>query len=620
MVRIQYLINTFSSAQLGYLVAALLLAPTSGSSAPVAEISYIPQMMAPSLNPPHEERPEQPAMRLEKSIIATLAAVPSVEWTYHRTADGQHPNGDEQQIMWLMNRARQNPVAEGVWLATAPEFTLARNYFQVNTQLLQTEFASYASKPPGAFDRRLYHAAKAHSDDLIIRDAQDHVGQLDRIDAAGFQWQSYGGNVFSYATDALNAHGGWNIDWGFGSGGMQDGRGHRIAIMAVNYDYTNVGIAAVPESNANTAIGPLVVTGNYCQARENSVDHFNRFIVGTVWRDQNSNSRYDPGEGLPNILITPNQGQYFAITAAGGGYAIPITTSGAYQITFSGSGIHITQSVQVNTQSVLLDLQPEQSSLGSAVGVFRAGTWFLDANGNSAWDGCPQDGGQDLCLYNSFGTTGDLPATGHWDGGAKSSIGVLRPGAGEWFIDRNGNRQWDGCVADGCYAFGQAGDLPVAGDWNGTGFAKIGVFRHGQWYLDANGNGQWDGCGVDRCFAFGQFGDLPVAGNWGGGIQAGVGVFRAGTWYLDDNGNGAWDGCQQDGGQDRCLYNSFGQAGDLPAAGDWNGDGVAKVGVFRNGTWYLDYNGNGAWDGCGIDRCYEGSFGMKGDLPVAGQW
>ena len=254
---------------------------------------------------------------------------------------------------------------------------------------------------------------------------------------------------------------------------------------------------------------------------------------------------------------------------------------------------------------------------GAAVGVFRAGTWFLDANGNGAWDGCQQNGGQDLCLYNSFGQAGDMPAAGNWNGGAKSSIGVLRSGTGEWFIDHNGNHQWDGCGTDGCYSgFGAPGDLPVAGDWNGTGFAKIGVFRNGQWFLDANGNGAWDGCGVDLCLNFGQMGDWPVAGNWDGGLKAGVGVFRNGTWFLDYNGNGKWDGCNID----RCYYGSFGQTGDLPAAGDWNGDGKAKVGVFRNGTWYLDYNGNGAWDGCAVDRCYVGSFGVKGDLPVAGQW
>ena len=251
-------------------------------------------------------------------------------------------------------------------------------------------------------------------------------------------------------------------------------------------------------------------------------------------------------------------------------------------------------------------------TFGSAVGVFRNGQWFLDANANGAWDGC----GTEFC-FSGFGQAGDLPASGNWDGGTKGYIGVLRSGTGQWFVDRNGNRQWDGCVADGCYSgFGAPGDLPVAGDWRGTGFAKIGVFRNGQWYLDANGNGAWDGCGAELCLNFGQAGDLPVAGNWNGGVSSGVGVFRAGTWYLDYNGNGAWDGCSVD----RCYANSFGQAGDFPAAGDWNGDGKAKVGVFRNGTWYLDYNGNGAWDGCGVDRCYFNSFGQAGDWPVAGKW
>ena len=84
---------------------------------------------------------------------------------------------------------------------------------------------------------------------------------------------------------------------------------------------------------------------------------------------------------------------------------------------------------------------------------------------------------------------------------------------------------------------------------------------------------------------------------------AAVGVFRStdGVFYLDYNGNGAWDGC----GTDRCL--SIGMNGDVALVGDWNGTGTDKVGAFRpsDGTFYLDYNGNGAWDGCGTDRCLQ---------------
>jgi len=62
-----------------------------------------------------------------------------------------------------------------------------------------------------------------------------------------------------------------------------------------------------------------------------------------------------------------------------------------------------------------------------------------------------------------------------------------------------------------------AGDLPVAGDWNNTAVATLGIFdlSSGLWELDMNGNGLWDGCQVDRCIeSFGQEGDLPVVGKW----------------------------------------------------------------------------------------------------------
>jgi hypothetical protein len=292
----------------------------------------------------------------------SITATPTVEWTYHRTADGQHPNGDEQALVWLMNRARRDPAAEGQWLATEsdPEFAEDRSIiWQVNTSVLQSEFASYAAKPPAAFDARLYQAAKAHSDDLIIRDAQDHLQQSERVDASGFRWTQGRLSVFSNATSALNAHAAWNIDWGPGDGtGMQPGRGHRMAVMAVDGDYTNVGIAAVPETNPATGVGPLVVTGNYFRAAENGVDHFNVFLVGTVWQDKNKNSRYDPGEGYGNVMVQPSQGTYYAMTAAGGGYAIPVTASGALNVNFSGGGIpDASRSVTLGSSSVLLDYQ-----------------------------------------------------------------------------------------------------------------------------------------------------------------------------------------------------------------------------------------------------------------------
>jgi len=114
---------------------------------------------------------------------------------------------------------------------------------------LKNEFA--------ALDIHLYEAAHVHSLDLIARDAQDHNQQFQQVQDARFHYTAARGNVFSYGKSGLNAHAAFNIDWGGNDGtGMQAGRGHRKAIMSVDGDYTNVGIAAVTESDDTRNVGP----------------------------------------------------------------------------------------------------------------------------------------------------------------------------------------------------------------------------------------------------------------------------------------------------------------------------------------------------------------------------
>jgi hypothetical protein len=213
---------------------------------------------------------------------------------------------------------------------------------------------------------------------------------------------------------------------------------------------------------------------------------------------------------------------------------------------------------------------------------------------------------------------GDIPLVGDWDGTGTGKVGLFRPSDGTFYLDYNGNGIWDGCKQDRCLRIGLSGDIPLVGDWNGKGTSKVGAFRpsDGTFYLDYNGDGIWDGCGTDRCLQIGMNGDAPLVGDWDGSGTSKVGVFRPtdGTFYLDYDGNGVWDGC----GNDRCLQ--IGLNGDTPLVGDWDGRGTSKVGLFRpsDGTFYLDYNGNGVWDGCGSDRCLP--IGLSGDTPLVGKW
>ncbi len=361
----------------------------------------------------HLPEPDPPAVHqppAEKPFLRALAepASSDTEWTLHKTADNHHPDGIEQQMTWLMNRARTDPTREGTWLATMndPDVAGARAYFGVDLDVLQDEFAAIQAKPPAAFDARLYQAARAHSDYLVASDSQNHTGQLDRVEAAGFAYLSYRGNVFSYTRSGIHGHAGFNIDWGGGdSTGMQPGRGHRQAIMSIDGDYSSVGLAVVAEADPATDVGPLVTTGNYCRADTSQPNQFNRFLVGTVWRDLNENDQYDPGEGMGGITVRPDRGVYHAVTADSGGYAMPILDAGTYTVSFIGSGIGggATRTVAVGSQSLLLDLVTINGVPGDAEAI--TGSASAISVNTTQLNGVVNANGKDVDYYFEYGPT-----------------------------------------------------------------------------------------------------------------------------------------------------------------------------------------------------------------------
>jgi len=105
-----------------------------------------------------------------------------------------------------------------------------------------------------------------------------------------------------------------------------------------------------------------------------------------------------------------------------------------------------------------------------------------------------------------------------------------------------------------------------------------------------------------------------VGGNPSTSTATKIGIYKDGIWYLDVNGNGVWDGAPSD-----TLVTAFGMPGWTPLVGDWNGDTKTEIGIYKDGTWYLDMNGNGAWNGDPPDKLVT-YFGMPGWTPVIGKW
>ena len=233
------------------------------------------------------------------------------------------------------------------------------------------------------------------------------------------------------------------------------------------------------------------------------------------------------------------------------------------------------------------------------VGVYVAGEWFIDLNGNGIWD--------DADLWAKLGSVDDKPVTGDWDGDGKTDIGIFGPA---WAGDPRavaaepglpdphnqptgalknvppaphhatlGNRQMkrtrDGSLRadliDHVFHFGQAGDVPVTGDWTGTGIDTIGIFNGGQWILDVDGDGKRSE--KDITLKLGQSGDKPVVGDFNGDGIDELGVYRDGHWHIDINHDGAID--------DSDLHHELGGAGQNPVVGDWDGDGADQIGVHQ---------------------------------------
>jgi hypothetical protein len=250
------------------------------------------------------------------------------------------------------------------------------------------------------------------------------------------------------------------------------------------------------------------------------------------------------------------------------------------------------------------------------IGIFLShGDWYLDTNGNGSWDGTPTDRWN---LNFGFGVNGAIPVVTSGTGTGPAKIGIYKNGT--WFVDQDDNGAWDGTPTDALYSFGNgvANSVPVTGDWTGTGTARIGIYANGTWFLDLDGNNAWDGTPTDAQYSFGSgvANAIPVTGDWTGTGTTNIGIYADGTWFLDLDGNGVWDGTPTD------AQYSFGNgiANAVPVTGDWTGTGTTNIGIYADGTWYVDLDGNGAWDGTPTDAQYFFGNGVAGALPVTGKW
>ena len=210
--------------------------------------------------------------------------------------------------------------------------------------------------------------------------------------------------------------------------------------------------------------------------------------------------------------------------------------------------------------------------------------WFLRET--------PSSGAADIVF--GYGDFGDRPIVGDWDGDGIDTVGVVR---GNAFYLHNSNTSGR---ADVAFEYGDSGDTVIVGDWDGDGIDTVGVVRGNAFYLrNSNTSGR-----ADVTFSFGDPGDRVIVGKWRKGDKAdSVGVVRGNTFYLRNAATGRAD-----------IVFTYGDPGDEVHVGDWNGDGVDTPCVVRGATWYArNSNSTGL-----ADRVF--TYGDPSDLRIVGRW
>lgn len=178
-----------------------------------------------------------------------------------------------------------------------------------------------------------------------------------------------------------------------------------------------------------------------------------------------------------------------------------------------------------------------------------------------------------------WGQNGDVPVAGNaaWD--KRAPFTVYRPSTGTWY------RLEGSTYRINVLQFGSPGDVPLGGRYvNRAPFQSTptlyrpstGQFILGAWEVPAP---------APTIVQWGQVGDIPVSGDFDGDYVTDLAVYRPSDskWEIRRSG------VVGTGSQWTVYTKNWGEAGDIPVVADYDSDGRDDIAVFRpsNGQWYV---------------------------------
>lgn len=272
------------------------------------------------------------------------------------------------------------------------------------------------------------------------------------------------------------------------------------------------------------------------------------------------------------------------------------TTPGAFDTTYNDTGFNNDAFV---ARVTLVGVRPD------TIGVRRPSNGlYLLRNSNTA-------GAADFALL--YGLPADTGLAGDWNGDGIDTVGFYRPSTGQFVLSDTPSALVLGIpTTTYFFAYGSLGDKPVAGDWDGDGKDTIGVFRASDrtFYLRgtlASGLGVGVVPTVTQTLPFAEANDVPLAGDWDCDGRTTVGLYRPSNsvFFLTNETISV-----------PITYTvlQFGVANDIPFTGDFDADGCTEIGIYRNSLVQMKFALTNAPGNMSF------IFGVAGDRPLAGVW
>lgn len=216
------------------------------------------------------------------------------------------------------------------------------------------------------------------------------------------------------------------------------------------------------------------------------------------------------------------------------------------------------------------------------------------------------DFGQAMFFPAGFPNLGDTPVVGDFDGDGKADPGIWRASQGAWLIPTSSSNYTTFIFSQ----WGQQGDIPVTADFDGDGKADIGYERNGVWgILQSTQNYSFASA---KFISWGGAGLQPLVGDFdgdnksdvayivppSGGQSATCAILKSSTGYAF--------------GQAQFVPAGFPDLGDTPVVGDYDADGKADPGIWRESqaSWIIPLSGNN------YTTFVFSQWGHFGDIPI----